>query len=221
MWMIIFKPNWTEINPGQNGCFYSDQCASVWPNAHCQDGLCKCPEGYRERATRDGYVCVAEAIVGRAPPCPLPTFSITNADSDPQTVVQISTALPSPSRLLPVAFCDPNSRTAPPTVDDFDHSYNYACAAPSPGSTTEPPQSVADLYDCIIVASEYLPKSTDQLLTKQDSDKEVGICCMNRGIFIRCTVLFTHCFSICLHSVDSRRRIEEYNQFRTKMVLSL
>lgn len=127
-------------------------------------------------------MCVAEARVGRAPPCPLPTYSAR----DEQLSTQISSALPSPSKYLPVAFCNPNSRAIPTSIDHFDESYNYACAAPVlPSSSSSKKvtvaQSVTDLYDCITVANEYLPKSVNQPLTNYDTDKEVGICCMNRG----------------------------------------
>ncbi|KFD53227.1 hypothetical protein M513_05937 [Trichuris suis] len=46
-----------EINPGQSGCSYPEQCNSVWPGAYCYLNECKCPDGQPPQRTRDGTVC--------------------------------------------------------------------------------------------------------------------------------------------------------------------
>uniref|UniRef100_A0A914UJW3 BPTI/Kunitz inhibitor domain-containing protein n=1 Tax=Plectus sambesii TaxID=2011161 RepID=A0A914UJW3_9BILA len=72
-----------KINPNQPGCMYTEQCASVWPEATCgMDtgiGTCRCPQGtHVPQETRDGWVCISLLDQGTGGPapfffiCPLP-----------------------------------------------------------------------------------------------------------------------------------------------------
>ena len=67
-----------EIEPGQPGCVYDDQCSAVWPEAKCDMagvGTCRCGEFKVEKATRDGHICLdIRDISGNALAitCPLP-----------------------------------------------------------------------------------------------------------------------------------------------------
>uniref|UniRef100_A0A8R1IMY9 BPTI/Kunitz inhibitor domain-containing protein n=1 Tax=Caenorhabditis japonica TaxID=281687 RepID=A0A8R1IMY9_CAEJA len=81
-----------KIDPGQPGCVYNEQCASVWPDAFCDTsagvGTCRCGENKVERATRDGHVCLDVLDANQntlAITCPLPEGAgYTSALSDPK-----------------------------------------------------------------------------------------------------------------------------------------
>ncbi|CAD6185822.1 unnamed protein product [Caenorhabditis auriculariae] len=157
-----------KIDPGQPGCVYNEQCASVWPDAFCDTsagvGTCRCGENKVERATRDGHVCLDVLDANHntlAITCPLPEGAgYTSALSDPAHPRQNDGPGP--------VLCNTDSILTQ-QADNILGDGNAACLFPSDGSF------IADLYDCV----EFV--SAMDLSTSGYSDKANGICCPNRA----------------------------------------
>lgn len=69
-----------EINPGQSGCIYNEQCSGVWARTTCVNGICACPTVAAVVAplqpiqTKDGVVCGADSKFVKRPKPMHPTL---------------------------------------------------------------------------------------------------------------------------------------------------
>uniref|UniRef100_A0A1I7UQT5 Kunitz/Bovine pancreatic trypsin inhibitor domain protein n=1 Tax=Caenorhabditis tropicalis TaxID=1561998 RepID=A0A1I7UQT5_9PELO len=157
-----------KIDPGQPGCVYNEQCASVWPDAFCDTsagvGTCRCGENKVERATRDGHVCLDVLDANHntlAITCPLPEGAgYTSALSDPKHPRQNDGPGP--------VLCNTDS-TNTNQAEENTGDGNSACLFPSNG------QYIADQYDCVEFVSSL------DLTSSGYSEKANGICCPNRA----------------------------------------
>uniref|UniRef100_A0A0N5AD37 Kunitz/Bovine pancreatic trypsin inhibitor domain protein n=1 Tax=Syphacia muris TaxID=451379 RepID=A0A0N5AD37_9BILA len=48
---------WRIMEPGETGCVYNEQCSSIWPNAECVRGTCRCPSEMLATQVREIVVC--------------------------------------------------------------------------------------------------------------------------------------------------------------------
>lgn len=184
-----------EVNPGRMGCTYDAQCSAVWPDSTCASNMCNCPDGYKDRETRDGAVCV-DLSQGTPFVCPLPD------GVGPSTALSDVTPL-FPGSAFPI-LCNTKSSNVPATKGTYtgDNVCVYTTTTADPTDVTQKVIDVSDIYDCIQGATDVQSVISAIPLVGYSTNAD-GVCCMSRG---KCANLRFHIlsryFSVRLHPAE-------------------
>ncbi|CAI2349776.1 unnamed protein product [Caenorhabditis sp. 36 PRJEB53466] len=128
----------SEVEPGNVGCTYDEQCEGVWPMTTCQKGQCACSDAETLIETREGNVCVL--------PGNCPTNEVHGALYERATH-RVSTCL---------TFTSKKDHTQFIGCDEYPEVYDCIAGicCPTRGTTCIQPMSSGDVRDSSVIEEE-------------------------------------------------------------------